>query len=106
MELEVLVTIEFEVADPRNSARIFDSLIEVLEDFEEGAVFDVDALLDLSTNSISLTAASQALSFREAEADARRVLEELFSRSLKDPSEGALVSITAETRPEKLLSSL
>lgn len=106
MELEVLVTLEFEVTNPLESTEIFDSLIETLEAYEDAEVFDVDALLDLSTNTISLTAACKALSFKDAEHEARQVLEHLFAESLPESSSGLLVSVSAEARPEKLLSSL
>jgi hypothetical protein len=106
VELEVLVTLEFRVTVAAKSNEVFESLVLVLEDYEETEVYDIDALLDLSTNTISLTAASKSLSFRDAESGARRVLEELFARSLTSASEGVLVSVSAEARPEKLLSSL
>lgn len=106
MELEVLVTLEFRVTVTAKSNEIFESLVRVLEDYEETEVYDIDALLDLSTSTISLTAASKSLSFRDAESGARQVLEELFALSLPNSSHGALVSVSAEARPEKLLSSL
>jgi hypothetical protein len=106
MELEVLVTLEFEVTNPSESTKVFDSLIETLDAYQEVDVFDVDALLDLSTNTISITAACKALSFKDAEREARHVLENLFAKGLAGSSGGLLVSVSAEARPEKLLSSL
>lgn len=106
MELEVLVTLEFEVTNPSQSTEVFDSLIETLDAYQEVEVFDVDALLDLSTNTISITAACKALRFKDAEREARHVLENLFAKSLAGSSGGLLVSASAEARPEKLLSSL
>lgn len=106
VELEVLVSLDFEVTNPSEATEIFDSLIETLEAYEEVEVFDVDALLDISTNTVSLTAACKALSFKDAEREARHVLENLFAKSLTGSSGGLLVSVSAEARPEKLLSSL
>jgi hypothetical protein len=49
---------------------------------------------------------SRGSSFQSAESEARFALGQIFTTSLEAPLDGKLVSISAETRPEKLLSSL
>jgi hypothetical protein len=106
LELEVIVTLDFELTDAAKCSDAFDALVLHLEEFEEGSVFDVDALLDLSRNQISLTGVSRGSTFQSAESEARFALGQIFTTSLEAPLDGKLVSISAETRPEKLLSSL
>ena len=106
MDLELLVKLDYELPDSNTASAVFDTLTAKLEEFEEGSVFDVDALLDLSRNQISLTGVSRGSTFQSAESEARFALGQIFTTSLKAPLDGKLVSISAETRPEKLLSSL
>jgi hypothetical protein len=106
LELEVLVTLDFELIDAAKCSDAFDAVVLHLEEFDEGSVFDVDALLDLSRNQISLSGVSRGATFQDAESVARFALGQIFKTSLKPPLDGKLVSISAEARPEKLVSSL
>ena len=106
MDLELLVTLHYELSDSTTASEVFAVLAVKLEEFDEGSVFDVDALLDLSRNQISLSGVSRGATFQDAESVARFALGQIFKTSLKPPLGGKLVSVSAEARPEKLVSSL
>jgi hypothetical protein len=82
MSVSVFLNMGFQLLGKADLEQSFDQLVDQLNEFSNLQVTDVDASLDLSLQSVSLSAEVRGRNFLDAEEAGREVLTELIKDSL------------------------